>query len=75
MTDRDLENFYREHLEEDIISLLSVRRNIPLEQAMHYYYHSKLAVRIYKGDEGIQYLDSSILTDILEDELNRESAS
>lgn len=69
MTDKALEDCYREHLEEDIVFCLSERRKISFEQAMSLYYHSKLADRIYKGEYGIQYLDHSILTDILEQEL------
>ena len=69
MTDREFEDFYREHLEEDIIFCLSKRRNIPPEQAMRLFYTSKLAERIYAGQYGIQYLDYSVLTDILDKEL------
>lgn len=69
MTDKELEEFYRELLEEDIVFCLSKRHNIPLEQAMHLYYTSKLAERIYAGQYGIQYLDYTVLTDILDKEL------
>ncbi len=55
MTDKALENCYREHLEEDIVFCLSERRKIPFEQAMSLYYHSKLADRIHKGEYGIHY--------------------
>ncbi len=72
MTGNDLENFYREHLEEDIVLCLSERRNIPPEDAMRLYYHSRLADRIHEGEYGIQYLDYSVLTDILEQELEDE---
>lgn len=68
--ERELENFYREHLEERIIFCLSERRNIPSEKAMELYYQSKLADRIHEGEYGVQYLDYSVLTDILEQELN-----
>lgn len=69
MTERELENFYREHLEESIIFCLSERRNISYEKAMELYYNSKLADRIHDGEYGVQYLDHSVLTDILEQEL------
>lgn len=69
MNDEELEQIYREHLEEDIVFCLADRRNIPAEQAMHLYYSSKLADRIHEGQYGIQYLDYHILTDHLEDEL------
>ena len=70
MSEKDLENFYREHLEEDIIFCLSDRRNITTDVAMKLFYNSRLAERIHKGEFGIQYLDYSILTDLLEQELD-----
>ena len=70
MSEKDLENFYREHLEEDIIFCLSERRNITTDVAMKLFYNSRLAERIHKGEFGIQYLDYSILTDLLEQELD-----
>jgi len=66
---RHLKIVIGKHLEEDIVFCLSERRKISFEQAMSLYYHSKLADRIHKGENGIQYLDHSILTDILEQEL------
>ena len=76
MTDREFENFYREHLEEDIIFCLSKRKNIPLEQAMGLYYNSKLADHIHDGHYGIQYLDYNLLTDMLEQEIrDKEKAA
>lgn len=71
MTEKTLENCYREHLEEDIIFCLSERKNISFEEAMSLYYYSKLAVIIHKGEYGIQYLDYSVLTDILEREIEK----
>ena len=70
MNERELENFYREHLEEDIIFTLSERRNIHTEEAMKLYYSSKLADRIHEGAFGVQYLDPVVLTDMLEEELD-----
>ena len=69
MTDREFENFYRERLEERIIFCLAERKNISSEKAMDIYYTSKLSDRIYTGEYGIQYLDYSVLTDILEQEI------
>lgn len=68
MTDREFENFYREHLEEKIIFCLCERKKISAEEAMKIYYSSKLSDRIYNGEYDIQYLDYSVLTDILEQE-------
>jgi len=73
MNAQDLENLYREHLEEDIIFCLAERRSIPPEKAMDMYYHSKLARRIHEGEYGVQYLDYHLLTDMLEQELQNES--
>lgn len=69
MNELDLENVYREHLEEDIIFCLKGRKNISFEEAMHLYYTSKLSEKIHSGEYGIQYLDYTILTDLLEDEI------
>ncbi len=69
MNDNELEFFYRERLEEDIISELHNRRDISYEEAMHLYYKSQLAKYISLGLYGIQYLDANILTDLLEKEL------
>lgn len=69
MSDMEMENFYRENLEEDIVFYLSEQRNISPEQAMHLYYNSKLSENINAGKYGIQYLDYTILVDLLEEEL------
>ena len=66
MTNEELEIFYREHLEEDIIVHLSKKKNISLEKAMETYYQSNLANLIHDGEYGIQYLDYTLLTEILE---------
>jgi hypothetical protein len=71
MMTNDLENFYREHLEENIIFCLSKRKGISFEEAMRLYYNSKLAQMIYNGVEGIQYLDFKVLTDYLEAEFRQ----
>ena len=70
MTDNDLEQFYKEHLEEDIIKVFSSQNNISLEESMKLYYGSKLANDIHEGRFGLQYLDYSILSDILKKELD-----
>lgn len=68
MTDTELENFYREHLEEDIIANLSEKLNVSLDVAMRMYYQSALADKIHDGEYGIQYLDSEILADMIMNE-------
>lgn len=56
-----LERVYRESLEERIIAYLSETRNTSLEAAMNIYYCSKLADKIQRGVEGIQFLDYKVL--------------
>lgn len=65
MDGETLEKVYQENLEERIIGYLSEIRDIPLEKAMNVYYHSKLADKIHRGVEGIQYLDFKVLVQIL----------
>lgn len=60
-----LERVYQESLEERIIAYLSETRGISFEQAMNIYYHSKLADKIHRGVEGVQYLDFKVLVQIL----------
>ena len=69
MNDKALDEFYREHLEEDIVFCLAERRKISPDAAMHLYYSSKLCDRIHDGEYGIQYLDYHVLTEFLEEEL------
>ena len=65
MDEEVLERVYKESLEERIIAYLSETRNISLEAAMNIYYNSKLADKIQRGVEGIQYLDYKVLVQIL----------
>lgn len=66
MTDGEtLEKFYRENLDERIISELAKVKNIPLENAMDIYYTSSLAQKIAEGKNGIQYLDYRVLVEML----------
>lgn len=74
MNEVTLENIYREHLEESIIFCLSERRKISFEEAIDLYYNSTLANQIYKGVEGIQYLDYKLLSTYLEQELAQTHA-
>ena len=60
-----LEKVYQENLEERIIAYLAERKGISLEKAMNVYYNSKLADKIQRGVEGIQYLDYKVLVQIL----------
>lgn len=65
MDGETLERVYQENLEERIIAYLSETKDISLEAAMDIYYHSKLADKIHRGIEGIQYLDHKVLVQIL----------
>ena len=56
---------YQENLEERIIAYLAEQKGISLEKAMNAYYNSKLADKIQRGVEGIQYLDYKVLVQIL----------
>ena len=60
-----LERVYQERLEERLIARLSEVKNIPLERAMDIYYQSRLADKIHRGVEGVQYLDYKVLAQIL----------
>ena len=65
MDENVLEQVYQENLEEQIISHLANIEDIPLEKAMDIYYGSRLADMISRGENGIQYLDYKVLTQIL----------
>ena len=65
MTDELLEQIYQENLEERLIRYLAASRGLSLEEAMKAYYSSKLADKIHRGENGVQYLDYKILADIL----------
>lgn len=76
MDEAVLERVYQESLEERIIENLAERKQISLEQAMDIYYRSRLAEKIQRGDEGIQYLDYRVLVQILcETEMRKEEYS
>ena len=67
MNEDILEQNYKERLEERIIARIAEQNKIPLEKAMDVYYNSRLAEKIYRGINGIQYLDYKVLVDILHD--------
>lgn len=60
---------YKEMLEEDIISELAKRKDIPLREAMDIYYKSKLSQQINDGSYGIENMDYRYLVqDLIENE-------
>ena len=67
----DLNEIYKQNLEEDIIKYLSNIKKIDLRKAMDVYYHSKLAEQISQGLYGIENCDNRKLTeDLIENEQN-----
>lgn len=60
-----LEKYYREELEERLISHLAAVKGITLEEAMDCYYRSRLAQKIHQGLDDVQYLDYRVLVRIL----------
>lgn len=71
MSDIELEQFYKEHLEESIVKEVSIQKKISLDESMNLYYSSKLADYIHEGKFDIQYLDYKVLTDYLLKELSQ----
>ena len=65
----DLNEIYKQNLEEDIIDYLSKTKKIDLRKAMDIYYHSKLAEQITQGLYGIENCDYRRLAeDLMENE-------
>lgn len=64
-TIRQLDELRKEHVEADIIALLSNRLDVPVEKATDMYYRSDLARQINDGSYGIQALDATCLVDDL----------
>lgn len=62
MTEEALDQFYQESLEERLIQNIAKELHLSLEEAMDYYYKSRLAGMIQEGKEGVQYLDYRALT-------------
>ncbi len=67
MDGNTLERVYQENLEERIISYLASENNLTYEEAMDKYYRSKMANRIYNGENDIQYLDYKVLADMIKE--------
>lgn len=67
MEEKVLEKIYQEKLKERIIAYLADNNGITLEEAMKSYYSSKLADKIHRGVEGVQYLDHKVLVQVLEE--------
>lgn len=66
---KELEEVYKQNLENDIINAISKIKKIELRKAFDVYYSSKLAEQIEKGEYGIENLDAQYLAeDLIENE-------
>ena len=70
MVDRkQLEEIYKQNLENDIINEIAKIKEIELRKAINIYYSSKLAEQIENGSYGIENMDSKYLAeDLMENE-------
>ncbi|MDD6036289.1 MAG: hypothetical protein PUC30_08890 [Lachnospiraceae bacterium] len=70
MTDsKQLSTFYKQNLENDIISILAEIKQIELRKAFDIYYSSKLSNQISDGSYGIENMDARYLAeDLIENE-------
>ena len=67
---KELEEVYKQNLENDIINAISKIKKIELRKAFDVYCSSKLAEQIEKGEYGIENLDAKYLAeDLIENEL------
>lgn len=65
----DLEKFYIQSLDNDIIEYLAEKKKIDIRMAMDIYYKSLLCKQVHNGQNGIQYLDYKYLVeDLIENE-------
>lgn len=67
MDGNTLERVYQENLEERLISYLASENKLTYEEAMDKYYRSKMANRIFNGENDIQYLDYKVLADMIKE--------
>ena len=64
-----LDEVYKQNLENDIINIIAKIKGIELRQAFDIYYSSKLAEQIEKSSYGIENMDAKYLAeDLLENE-------
>ena len=70
MTNRkQLEEIYKQNLENDIINVISEIKGIDLRKAFDIYYSSKLDEQIENGSYGIENMDAKYLAeDLIENE-------
>lgn len=66
---QQLEDIYKQNLENEIINIISAKKNIELRKAFDIYYSSRLAEQIENGSYGIENLDAKYLAeDLIENE-------
>lgn len=66
---KNLEEVYKQNLEENIIYIIAEMKGIELRKAFDIYYSSKLAEQIEKGRYGIENMDAKYLAeDLIENE-------
>lgn len=66
---KNLEEVYKQNLEENIIYAIAEMKGIELRKAFDIYYSSKLAEQIEKGRYGIENMDAKYLAeDLIENE-------
>ena len=66
---KQLEEVYKQNLENDIINAISEMKGIDLRKAFDIYYSSKLAEQISDGSYGIENMDAKYLAeDLIENE-------
>lgn len=69
MKQRDLDEYYIQCLEEEIIKYLSLKKKIDIRKSMDVYYNSKLSVMIECQQYGIENMDYKYLVeDLIENE-------
>ena len=68
---KQLEEVYKQNLENDIINTISKMKGIDLREAFDIYYSSKLAEQISNDSYGIENMDAKYLAeDLIENESN-----
>ena len=66
---KQLEEVYKQNLENDIISAMSQMKRVDLRKAFDIYYSSKLAEQIANDSYGIENMDAKYLAeDLIENE-------
>ena len=66
---KQLEEFYKQNLENDIINTISEMKGIDLRKALDIYYSSRLSEQISNGSYGIENMDAKYLAeDLIENE-------